>query len=155
MSTAAPAQIDPEPEVDEIPLPPDHIREEMIAEEERAQAATAGAQTASPKPKSAPEVAQLDFVRSDERRTVVPLAFAFRLDGALVESVTVRRLNGYEIAAFARAHLDENGAYDRYELYSVMTGLPAAVLRGLDQDDGVRVTGACSDFLSRGLAGGS
>ena len=153
MSNAAPS-IDPEPEVDEIPLPPDHIRAEMIAEEN---AQATASETAAPKAasKPAPEIAQLDFVRSDERRTVVPLSFAFRLDGALVDSVTVRRLNGYEIAAFAREHLDESGAYDRYELYSVMTGLPAAVLRGLDQDDGVRVTGACSDFLSRGLAGGS
>lgn len=139
--------------VEEIPLPPDDVRAEMIAEEEaeaaKGEPAKAAAQVQTVVSK--PEIAELNFVGAG-RSVVETLDYPFNLDGVRISAVTVRRLTGYEIAAFVREHLSDDGTFDRYALYSVMTGLPAPVLRGLDQDDGMKVTGACSTFLPRVLS---
>lgn len=146
-----PALADADLGVEEIPLPPDDVRAEMIAEEEAAVAKGEPAKAPQGRPAARPvEVAKLDFVGA-ERSVVETLDFPFDLDGVRVSAVTIRRLTGYEIAAFVREHLNDDGTFDRYALYSYMTGLPAPVLRGLDQDDGMKVTGACSNFLPRVL----
>lgn len=99
----------------------------------------AAATTATPPP----PVAVLDFVDGGQR--VVTLERPFRLEGAVVADITVRRLTVTAVAELARA----GKAGDLYEVYSAMTGLPPAVLRGLDAGDGLEVTGAAWDFLPR------
>lgn len=117
---------DVEPE-DRPPVPPSEPEGEAAAE------------PAAPPP----EVAALDFVDGGDR--IVTLERPFRLDGVVVAEITVRRLTVSAVAALSRA----GKVGDLYEVYSVMTGLPAPVLRGLDAGDGLEVTGAAWDFLPR------
>ncbi|MGX1100268.1 hypothetical protein [Amorphus sp. MBR-141] len=128
----------PTVDVGEIPLPP----EELWPDLENA----GGGETSEAKPADA-DVARLDFVDATKREKVIPIVHTFRWDGAVVTSVTVRRLVTDEVAdLLARS---AGGNVSRYEIYSQMTGLPASVLRGLDDEDGDAVTGACYDFLPR------
>ena len=104
----------------------------------------AAASEAADLPADAPPlVAVLDFVKP--RCTPIPLDHPFRLDGRLIESITVKRLEMEAVNALVA----KDRYRDLYEIYAEMTGLPAAVLRGLDGDDGDRVTGAAWDFLPR------
>jgi hypothetical protein len=99
----------------------------------------------APAPAASPLVAALDFV--DERGKTIKLDHPFRLDGRLIEAIEVRRLPLQALSA-----LVSSGRHtDLYEVYAEMAGLPAAVLRGLDADDGVKVTEAAWDFLPLGL----
>lgn len=138
-------------EVEEIQLPPGDIMAEMIAEEEAAVApAPSAAKAVSAVP---PDVAALTFVGGRAREISIDLTYPFEQAGSVIGGVSVRRLTAYEVSDFVRAHVKPDGTYDRFALYAVMTGLPAATLRGLDQDDSFEVTRACSDFLPRLLAG--
>lgn len=78
----------------------------------------------------------------------VPLKFPF--DHALlghVSRIHVRRLTVGEVGDI----LDKRDpkAPDMFDIYEIMTGIPAAVLRGLEAGDGEEVTGVCFDFLPR------
>lgn len=133
----------PEPptiEVGEIPLPPEEHWDALDN--------AGGGDKPKAKPTNQPEVAKLDFVDAAKRETSIPLAYPFEWEGAVVKSITARRLVTDEVAELlARASGDEG--ISRYEIYAEMTGLPAAVLRGLDDEDGDRVVAACYDFLPR------
>lgn len=86
--------------------------------------------------------APLSFV--NERSRTIPLSFPFHHDGKLIDHVVVTRLVTRDVAALVA---QDTG--DPYHAYSMMTGLPPDVLRGLDADDGERVVEAAYDFLPR------
>lgn len=93
--------------------------------------------------RDAPEVAALDF---DARPgALVPLSYPFVWDGQKVTGIPVRRLLTSEVAALCAG----GKTPEPFDCYAVMTGLPAAVLRGLDGDDGAAVAEAAFDFLPR------
>lgn len=121
--------------VEAIPLPPEALTDEL--------------DNAAPVPSeqtNEPEVAHLDFVSPEgDRICDVPLQHAFRLDGKTISSVRVRRLTVAEVGRIVR-NMSKPG-WDRYEIYSAQTGLPAPVLRGLLDDDGDKVTEKCADFF--------
>ena len=101
-----------------------------------------GQPAASAPTKPAAPTAALAFV--DGRSRTVPLAFPFHHDGKLIDHVVVTRLVTKDVAALVA---QDTG--DPYHAYSMMTGLPPDVLRGLDADDGERVVEAAYDFLPR------
>lgn len=95
-------------------------------------------------PKTVPvDVASLGF-RGAEREKTLPLKFPFDFDGKSHDEVRIRRLTTQEVGDLMGAG---SRSLDLYKVYSVMTGLPPSVLRGLDGDDGLAVTGVCSGFL--------
>jgi len=128
--------------VEEIPLPPPELWGELensgVAESE----AEGAAASAKVEPARPAEVATLDFVVETIRP--VALKFPFRLDGRLIERVEVRRLTTAEVDDFIRAHPK---GFTTFDVFAVMTRLPAPVLRGLIAEDGDAVTDAASDFL--------
>ncbi|WP_020179776.1 phage tail assembly protein [Methylopila sp. M107] len=131
--------------IEEFPLPEGVALDAMLED---------GADAKPSRPAPKPEVADLAFTGKRVRSRTVDLAFPFEIDGRIVDSVTIRRLNGFEIAELAGVVIKADGGFDRYEVFAAMTGLPAPVLRGLDQDDGVDVLAVCQDFLPRVLATG-
>jgi hypothetical protein len=90
------------------------------------------------------EVAVLDFIGGDAS-VEIALAFPFRFDGREVRTVTVRRPSIMEIARVA----PDFAMTDDFELYAVLAGLPAPVLRGMMREDREAVARAADDFLSR------
>lgn len=95
------------------------------------------------------DIETLDFEIPGERQffRVVPLRHPFRRNGEIVRDITVRRLTVGEVGDLID---DRPGDMpDFFDIYAVMTGLPAAVLRGLIDIDGEMVAGACYDFLPR------
>lgn len=105
-------------------------------------ASAAGVDSASVEPV---DVASLAFTGSAREKTL-PLQFPFDLDGKHHNEVCIRRLTTQEVGDIMGAG---SRSLDLYQVYSVMTGLPPAVLRGLDAEDGLAVTGVCSSFLPR------
>ncbi|MBX3545605.1 hypothetical protein [Chelatococcus sp.] len=94
------------------------------------------------------EMAVLDFIDPAALSKSVPLRHAFRLDGETIGAIQVRRLAVAEVGQLA-ASIIQKGRYDVYDVYALMTGLPAAVVRALPDDDGDAVIDACSPFLPR------
>lgn len=95
------------------------------------------------------DIETLDFEIPGERQffRVVPLKHPFRRNGEIVRDITVRRLT---VGAVGDLIDDRPGDMpDFFDIYAVMTGLPAAVLRGLIDIDGEAVAEACFDFLPR------
>ena len=129
--------------VEVIPLPPP----EMWAELNNAPAVPAAPQATAPEEEAKvqrPE--QVLQFSSETREKTVPLLFPFLLDGDKVDQVRVRRLTLGDVdRVFASAD------FTLFDIYGMMTGLAPAVLRGMDDDDAVTVTGACYDFLPRRL----
>jgi hypothetical protein len=149
MSKDEPKKPDPAPEVDvaDIPLPPEEQWDDL---DNSAGAATDRAE-AKPAPRAAvppAQIADLEFEGCAYRETV-PLEHPFRhpQTGEWVRSVTVERLPIGQVARLVDRFSGET--YDKFEIYSLMTGLPAPVLRGLKDVDGDRVTEVAYDFLPR------
>lgn len=90
--------------------------------------------------------ATLTFTGGKAWSKVVQLDFPFEHEGRTVSEITVRRLTTAEMGEVASRHGDE---LDQWDIFAVMTGLPAAVLRGLEAGDGDEVTGVAYDFLPR------
>ncbi|MFC6447156.1 hypothetical protein [Shinella zoogloeoides] len=92
------------------------------------------------------EIAQLNF--DIPTMVVQPLDFPFThpVLGHVTE-ITVRRLTVGAVGNILDGRAAD--APDMFDIYAVMTGVPAPVLRGLIDVDGERVTGACFDFLPR------
>lgn len=105
-----------------------------------------GAPAVAPAAAAHIEVAKLVFADSSAREKTLTLLFPFDYEGERHEQVRIRRLTTQEVGDVMGGG---SGNLDLYEVYSVMTGLPPAVLRGLDGEDGLAVTGACSGFLPR------
>lgn len=95
------------------------------------------------------EVETLDFAIEGEVQPfrAVPLKHPFRRDGEIVRAIIVRRLAVGEVGDLIDNRPDDMP--DFFDIYAVMTGFPAAVLRGLIDVDGEPVAGACFDFLPR------
>ncbi len=134
--------------VEEIPLPP----VEMWAALENSAPPPVAAATEG---ESRVETSAVLTDRIIERLTFtapmwrdVPLKFPFNhVDLGHVSSIRVRRLTVGEVGDM----LDRRDpkAPDMFDIYAAMTGIPAAVLRGLEACDGEEVTGVCFDFLPR------
>ncbi|PZP18452.1 MAG: hypothetical protein DI607_04975 [Sphingomonas hengshuiensis] len=89
------------------------------------------------------EVATLDFVNPEALIKRVKIAHPFRLDGQIVDCINLRRLNTEEVSQAVLA----SQLPDPFELYAQMAGLPAPVLRGLPDIDGLEVAEVASGFL--------
>lgn len=136
-------EIDGPKKVAEIPLPPPELWEELENSGDKVPAADT---PPSPAPTRPMPIMQLDFVAAATK--TVPLDFAFRLDGRLIETVDVRRLTTGEVDQFLKEHA---AGFSTFDVFAVMTGLPAPVLRGLIAEDGDKVTDAALDFLPRAI----
>ncbi len=130
----------------EIPLPPREMWGELAND---GPAATGEPAATAPK-QAAPSVAALEFVGEKKPIRTIVLDYPFRWNGVEVTEIVVRRLTTPQVGAFMES-LPEDRTYDRFDLYGLMCGLPAAVLRALPEPDGPEVVGACFDFLPRGL----
>lgn len=94
------------------------------------------------------EIAELDFLSDPKTRVHrVPIDHAFNWDGKKIDAIYVRRLTVAQVGQLASKL--QGRAFDRYDIYAAQTGLPAAVLRGLLDDDGDAVTEKCQDFFPR------
>ena len=119
--------------VEEIPLPPEHLVDELDN--------TPAVEALAP----AREVATLSFV-GDGPAKEFPLRFPFLWNGETVSSVTVRCLSTAEMGEAMRA-IGAEADFDLFDIYARMTGLAAPVLRALPSLDGEPITAACFDFL--------
>jgi hypothetical protein len=129
--------------VEEIPLPPPEMWREL---DNSGEAAIAPAEPSKPTaPAWKPEVAELAFISNPVK--TVPLACPFTLDGRTVDKISIRRLTVSEVGRLIESL--PAGRRDNFDIYALMTGLPAPVLRGLIDDDGADVTEGCYDFLPR------
>lgn len=125
---------------EEIPLPPKEMWTQAAMETD----AVIAAEPAHVAP--AVESLRLDFVGAAHSKSV-PLKYPFRLEGAVIDQITVRRLTIGELEVLVSG---ANGL-SYMAVYAVMTGLPVEVLRGLIDEDGDAVTEAAYDFLPRRL----
>jgi hypothetical protein len=126
----------------DIPLPPPELDDELD-NSHVAKGATASTQTGGKVSKPRPETARLEFVTEAETRVQThDLEHPFHLDGEVIKTITINRLTISEVGDTVSAGID-----DYYDIYAVMTGLPAPVLRGLMDVDGDSVVGKCRDFF--------
>lgn len=97
------------------------------------------------------EVATLDFFGDELPEVTHPLKYPFRWEGVSYKEIVVRQLNTAEVGNVFRQARVANRMPDLMEVYAVMTGLPAKVLRALPAVDGDAVTQAGFDFLPPSL----
>jgi hypothetical protein len=110
----------------------------------------ANAASTTPEPGPRPAVEELDFV--DAGSVSLALQRPFNWDGKLIDSITIREPITQEMLdIYTRARSED---IDRFDIYAVMTGLPAAVLRGLKSVDGEALVTAASPFLPRAARAG-
>lgn len=133
--------------VEEIPLPPQSMWSELDNSGDTAEAPVRQADVPAEKA-TAPRksVAMLDFV-GDSHLRQVPLKHPFRWEGSVVESLSVRRLTIDQLSAVLNRQDGES--LTTFDLYALMIGLPAPVLRGLVDEDGEAMAEAAYDFLPR------
>ncbi len=93
------------------------------------------------------EVAVLDFVGDEPPIVVLPLKYPFRWEGERHDSITVRQLTTGEVGKISAEWVRTGTAPQLIDVYAVMTGLPARVLRALPHTDGDPVMKAGYDFL--------
>ncbi|PVB59727.1 phage tail assembly protein [Labrenzia sp. 011] len=130
--------------LEEIPMPPEALTSEL----DNAAAAAAPETKPAPPPEAPVDIADLDFLSDPATRLAeIPLSHPFKWCGRTVKSITVRRLTVAKVGQIASRMRD--GKLDLYEIYAAQTGLPAAVLRGLMDDDGDAVSERCLDFFPR------
>lgn len=138
-----PPPIDAEPKLQPVPPPegsPDYARRHGA----QVEPAEAG-QSVAKEPPQSQHVATLAFTGT--RGTTIPLAFPFSLDGNEITQIEVQRLSIAQIDQLVASKL--HGDLD--EIVAAMTSLPAAVLRGLDAEDGQTLRAVAYDFLPRFL----
>jgi len=142
-----------EVKVEEIPLPPSELWGDLDngnADVTSASQTTTVGINAAPMDIEEEAIVALDFVANSHRR-IISLKYPFRLNGKVVEAITVRRLLIGEVDNFLRKTAREK--LSTFDVYAYMAGLPASVLRGLIDEDGDAVTDAAYDFLPRALKG--
>ncbi|MCC3246126.1 phage tail assembly protein [Methylocystis sp. WRRC1] len=111
---------------------------------------TEGEAPGAPARADAPEeAAALDFLDPAAMSATVDLAFPFRLDGREVRMVTIRRLSFGEALRLSERAQAAGRAVTNMDFFAAMTGLPAAVIRGMEAGDADRLTDACLPFLPR------
>lgn len=88
----------------------------------------------------------IEFAEGDKIRFKdVPLDYPLKVDGELLDKITVRRLTGLEVRGLQEA-MDENGfLFER--MIQPFTGQPQYILDALDQDDFAEVAETVVDFL--------
>ncbi len=102
------------------------------------------------------EAVTLDFVGEDLPARAFPLKYPFRWEGERHDAVTVRQLTTAEVARISGEWGRSGKPPEYFDIYAVMTGLPAKVLRALPHADGGPIVDAAYDFLPpsfRGEAG--
>ena len=99
------------------------------------------------------EVATLDFVGDDLPFVEHKLRFPFTWEGVKHEAVTVRQLTTMEVGKISGEWSRSGKAPMLIDIYAVMTGLPARVLRALPDADGSPVMKAGYDFLPLSFRG--
>ncbi|MCJ8506614.1 hypothetical protein MUU53_01670 [Rhizobium lemnae] len=132
----------------EITLPPPEMWAELdnatpiAAKSEQAAQATA-VQAEKPSRK----IERLTFVGAQATREI-PLEYPFEHPSTgIVEAITVRRLTVGEVGNLLdNRNPDEP---DNFDIYAIMTDIPAPILRGLVDIDGEEVSQVCFDFLPR------
>ncbi|MFN3440834.1 MAG: hypothetical protein ACK4Z3_00380 [Rhizobium rosettiformans] len=134
--------------VEEIPLPPS----EMWAELDNSGQVKGTTEAQKPVEKvaevAAEPIEELEFV-GETHRKVIPLAHPFRRNGAVVDTITIKRLRIGDVDRFIKRA--QGGSFSTFDIYAEMTGLPASVIRGLVDEDGEAVTDGCYSFLPRSL----
>ncbi|OCP17426.1 MULTISPECIES: hypothetical protein [unclassified Ensifer] len=135
-------------EIEEIPLPPQEMWGELNNTESSTSAPSVTVEEFASSAGPVASEAILDFVGSNHIRTV-QLAHKFRFNGELVETVTIKRLTIGQVSTFIQEHADK--PFTTFDVYAVMTGLSASVLRGLIDEDGDLVTDAAYSFLPLAL----
>lgn len=144
-----------EPEIEAVDLPPRELWAALDNSGEPAAADQIQPQT-SPAPASGqaveakPAMAELAFI--GDRSEVVPLKFPFVWNGQEVREIRINRLTIGQANEILMRPADVK--MTNFDIYARMTGLPAAVLRGLDSEDGQAVTDKAYDFLPRSLRTG-
>ncbi len=98
-----------------------------------------------------PLVAALRFVAADAMAKTIPLECPFEWDGTVYSSVTARKLTYAEVTRVYERAKDGDGEVKLIEFYAEMTGLPAAVIRGMESGDAQAVVEGCYPFLPRQL----
>lgn len=125
----------------EIELPPPEMWDELDNSGEKVKPVKAEEKTGSLVERP---IAALSFLKSMTQ--VIPLDFPFEHPAlGPVEVVTVRRLTVGQMGDILDRR--DRNAPDMFDIYAIMTGLEADVIRGLEATDGERVTGVCFDFL--------
>lgn len=75
----------------------------------------------------------------------VPLAYPLKVDGEVLDKITVRRLTGLEVVSLQQSLSEEGFIFERVvERY---TEQPGYILDALDQDDFTEVSETVIDFL--------
>lgn len=140
-------------EISEIPMPETELTEDLVESLDNAPDAGQGTTGKSGRTEEkaeapAPDVATLDFLSpAESREGLVKLNHPFKLDGEPVTEMPVRRLTVAEVGQIVTNA--GSGSLDYYDIYAAQTGFPAAVLRGLMDDDGKAVADRCRDFFPR------
>jgi len=135
------------PGVADIPLPPQELWDELAGEGPAPDASAGPAPAAAAAPAAGrPQVARLKFVGGKPREASFDLEQPFEWEGGLVERITVRSLTVAEVDALVDT-LPER--FNFFEIYAGMCGLPAEVLRGLDDADGTRLAEVARPFFPR------
>ena len=130
----------------DIPLPPPEMWDDF--DNHAIPAAASAPSAASPARSAEKETARLVFTGTAAWSKEVPLDFPFEWEGRVIDTITVRRLTTAEMGeVVTRA----GGGFDQWDVFAAMTGLPAAVLLGLEAGDGDMVTEVAWDFLPRAL----
>lgn len=99
------------------------------------------------------EVATLDFVGDDLPFVEHRLRFPFVWEGVRRDSITVRQLTTGEVGKVSEEWARRKQAPKLIDIYAVMTGLPAPVLRALPSLDGDPVFAAAYGFLPPSFRG--
>lgn len=94
---------------------------------------------------AAPEAPVVAFRNADKRKRTFTLKWPFEVDGQLIESVELRRINGADYRRFTDAltqGIDENTA-----MLDIMSDLPAGVVDSIDIEDLIELKYVAMDFL--------
>lgn len=110
-----------------------------------------GAKAGSAGAASAAEVAALQFLDPASMSTTVPFDHPFTWDGVRHDGVVVRRLSFAEVGRVYERARDADGSVPIVEFYAEMTGLPAAVIRGMEAGDAQKIVDAGHPLLPRQL----
>lgn len=135
-------------DIEDIPLPPEADFDDDLEiydnDEPEVQSEPEPSKNKA-KPEPMP-IAELDFIDGIPGKNV-PLKYGFIKNDAPVQSIFVKRLSIGEVGDLIDKYQTVN--VPKWELYGLMTGLSAAELRGLIDEDGDNVTEAAYDFLPR------
>jgi hypothetical protein len=121
----------------QIPVPPEGAEGEPAAEQDAR--ATRDAER--------PQIALLEFEEPEKMLAEQSLKHPFRWNGEWLRKVKIRRLTFAEAMRVSETARNEGRELTNIDLFAAMTGLPAAVIRGMEAGDGDRVTNACLPFF--------